>query len=338
MQKLINLTGNSYLTNKAPNHLIIIQHGWLAPWIRATPLGKGLYKFALNNNNNNQYLIHIIRSNSDDYLFGWIKTNDGINNGGQRTGNEIKLILDKYQSIKKISVIGQSLGGLYIRFAIKELYDENKSTFYNNVEPVNFVSLGSPHLGTDDWCRLAMNGSLFKIAKYFQKFGFLPNTLQQLLRLDDDRLLNQMANNKEYLLPLSQFKSRMIYANAINDNRVSASSGLLLPSFNYKNEQKLIQNLFIKHINESKTDKRSIVKDINDFNIKNMNINDGNDLNDNEWYHGLSESMEWKRFIVSMDSNSFVNRKMTHGLLSNPIPSYASCQPVLEHLNQQFQW
>eukprot|EP01084_Bolivina_argentea_P115173 204867_1 len=102
MQKIINGISSTYFTHTNPNHLIVIQHGWIAPWLRATPLGKGLHDMAHKHhqiNNENRYLIHIVRSNSDDYLFGWIKTQDGIHKGGQRTCNEIKAILDEYKTI-----------------------------------------------------------------------------------------------------------------------------------------------------------------------------------------------------------------------------------------------
>ena len=332
MQRFINSVSKSYLTNTNPRHLIVIKHGWLAHGIRATPLAKGLYNFALkkaNNNSKNGYMIHIIGSNCDDYVMGWKKTNDGIHHGGKRAANEIKSILDKYESINKISLIGQSLGGLYIRFAIKELYNFDNDAFYRNVKPCNFVTMGSPHLGTEDWVKIAMNGYLYKFAKYAKQFGIVPSTIEQLINIDNDRLLYDMASNKQFLLPLTKFKNRLIYANSINDNRVSASSGLLLPSYdNYLNEKKYIDDIFDKY---KENNKASIVKSIKP---------DFNDMDEtNKWYHDLAfDSIEWKRFIVQFSNSNFLDKSMAHGLLSNPVPSYTGCQPILEHLTREFEW
>ena len=330
----MNTVSKSYLTTTNPGHLIVIKHGWLAHSIRAIPLAKGLYNHALNkqhtNQNNKGYFIHIIGTNSDDYLMGWRKTNDGINHGGHRASLEIKQILDKYQSINRISIIGQSLGGLYIRYAIKELYDFQNNQFYRNVEPYNFVTMGSPHLGTDDWVKLLMNGYLYRFAKYAKKYGIVPTTLQQLINIDNQSILNEMATNKQYLIPLSAFRNRLIYANAINDNRVSASSGLLLPSYNnYLDEKKYIDNCFDKYKHDKKA---SIVKSIEP---------DVSDIKDKEdkWYKELAfDSIEWKRFIVQFSSSNFWDKSMAHGLLSNPVPSYSACQPILNHLIDQFEW
>ena len=44
----------------------------------------------------------------------------------------------------KVSFIGHSLGGMYLRFALGELYDFFSE---NDIRLVNFVSMATPHLG-----------------------------------------------------------------------------------------------------------------------------------------------------------------------------------------------
>lgn len=188
-------------TTKHPNHLIVLQHGFLAPWIRMTPLFQSMTKFASKSHtvNSKNYLIHVIKSNSNDYVFGWVKTQDGIDKGGRRIYNEITSLTNKYPSINEISMIGGSLGGLYIRYAASLLYKNNQLTGSNGSDDnksnkliaKNLISLGSPHLGIDDW--VPQQPALYPMAKYMQSSRILPRTLSQLLKLD---------NFKEYDKPL----------------------------------------------------------------------------------------------------------------------------------------
>ena len=374
MKKVIidNIT-NSYFTHKDPTHLIVVQHGWMAPWIRATPLAKSLAAAAKTKhslNPDNRCLIHVIRANSDDYVFGWWKTQDGIHRGGQRTTNEIESVLDKHKSINRISLIGQSLGGLYIRYAIKQLYDP-KTGKLRGTDPINFVTLSSPHLGADDRAK-HQNPKLYLMARYLVEFGFLPSTLTQLLRLDhlesddpesDDqiRFLHQMASEEEYLEPLRAFKNRLIYGNVINDHRVSCSSGLMLPSFDYHDEKAMIQEMYREQIEKSQREKRSFVEPLlneraesssrtlqdvlkylkqkkeGDMVLQGMRKEGITEKADNEWFGDLSGSMEWQRFAVTMNTG-FLDRQWAHELLANPYPQISSCQPILEHLEKRFQW
>ncbi len=77
-----------------------------APWIQSYPLGKYISKIAIQKtkvNNDDSYLIHVIRANSSDYVFGFYATCNGIKN-----------ILHKYKSIRNISLIGSSLARLFV--------------------------------------------------------------------------------------------------------------------------------------------------------------------------------------------------------------------------------
>lgn len=77
--------------------------------------------------------LHILVSESNANSF----TYDGIELGGERTANEIERKIEELQDsgheIKKISVIGYSLGGLVARYAIGLLYS-NK--VFEKIQPV----------------------------------------------------------------------------------------------------------------------------------------------------------------------------------------------------------
>eukprot|EP01084_Bolivina_argentea_P269737 458495_1 len=144
-QKIIEkLYKFQFKTSDNPDHLIVIQHGFLAPWIQSYPLGKYFSKIATQKTNiNKSYLIHVIRANSSDYVFGFYATCNGIQKGGTRTCNEIKNILRKYKSIQKISLIGSSLGGLYAREVAKQLYNDKNKGLYSNLIGMNFITLAT---------------------------------------------------------------------------------------------------------------------------------------------------------------------------------------------------
>jgi hypothetical protein len=64
-------------------------------------------------------------------------TYDGIDTGGERVANEIEQRLEELaedgHAIKKISVIGYSLGGLVVRFAVGLLYSRG---VFEKIQPV----------------------------------------------------------------------------------------------------------------------------------------------------------------------------------------------------------
>lgn len=88
-----------------------------------------------------------------------IKTYDGIDVCGRRCIESIREMLEKLEGedkrVDRISFVGYSLGGLVLRFVVGRLYDEGlfvgaiaKDTWKWQLEPVNFLCIATPHLGT----------------------------------------------------------------------------------------------------------------------------------------------------------------------------------------------
>ena len=71
------------------------------------------------------------------------RTLDGVDAGGARVADEVRQVASAY---KTISFVGNSLGGLYARAALRELRDEEKDTFAG-LTPAVFVTTAAPHLG-----------------------------------------------------------------------------------------------------------------------------------------------------------------------------------------------
>ena len=281
----------------------------------------------MRSNNNNGYLIHVIRSNSSDYIFGFYSTCTGIEKGGIRTCNEIKDILIQYPSITKISLIGSSLGGLYIREVVKQLYnDSNKSLCIKNrcLIPMNFITLATPHLGVAN----KIHPIMVKLARIAYNCCLLPRTITDFLTFGKNPKLKQMAKNHKYLKPLELFSNKVIYANSINDNRVSVSSGLILPSYEYKNEEDIMQETYLEDIEYSRSNKQCIIRPFSRY------LHKDNDL----WYSDfMDDSMKWNRFVVSINTG-LTSKIIAHELLSHPNESFHQCQPILQHLSRQFLW
>ncbi|KAI5369303.1 Putative alpha/Beta hydrolase, lipase [Septoria linicola] len=150
------------------------------------------------------------------------KTYDGIEVGGERVVNEIEERIAQLESdghtIRKISITGYSLGGLIARYAIGVLYS---SGLFDRIQPVNFSTFATPHLGV----RTPKRGARSYI---FNVLGAktLSTSGQQMFLVDDFRdtkrpLLSIMADpNSVFVKGLSRFKNKWIYANTMNDRSV----------------------------------------------------------------------------------------------------------------------
>lgn len=100
----------------------------------------------------------------------YAKSFDGINVAGRRLAKEVLDVVQKMAGLKKISFIAHSLGGLFARYAISILYSQQAKETGSGagvmltsggseisrtsglgaiagLEPTNFITLATPHLG-----------------------------------------------------------------------------------------------------------------------------------------------------------------------------------------------
>merc|ERR1712107_931752 len=89
----------------------------------------------------------------------------------------------------------------------------------SRVQPVNFVTLASPHLGITE-IEAVLRAGIFVGGR------LLDETVQDLA-LNSDAMLN--LANETALLALARFQRRVAYANLGSDTWVRACSGLILP-------------------------------------------------------------------------------------------------------------
>jgi len=192
-------------------HLVVIVHG-----MHGTPSSCDNMKNALQSAYPN-IIVYISKCNATT-LFSPLTTHDGIDAGGERLAKEVREVIQHNLSIDKISFIGISLGGLYVRYAIGLLLDL-PITFFN------FITFATPHLGI-------RNHSIFEDAI---SSGMLGRTGIQLMLSDgmagmygmsnSDNLLMQMTTpESKYITGLQRFGNRVLVANTIDDDKVPYDS------------------------------------------------------------------------------------------------------------------
>lgn len=157
--------------------------------------------------------ILVAKSNSGSYTY------DGIETGAERVTQEIETVLQELErdgaTIKKLSVIGYSLGGLIARYAIGLLHSKG---WFEKIQPVNFTTFATPHLGV----RTPLRGYHSQL---WNAFGSrtLSASGRQLFTIDTFRdtkrpILSVLADpDSVFIRALSLFKNRSLYANIIND-------------------------------------------------------------------------------------------------------------------------
>eukprot|EP00934_Nitzschia_sp_Nitz4_P001120 Nitzschia sp. Nitz4//scaffold107_size73032//12908//14512//NITZ4_005756-RA/size73032-processed-gene-0.69-mRNA-1//-1//CDS//3329532581//1120//frame0 len=173
------------------------------------------------------------------------KTQDGVRKGGDRLVEEMKLVIDGEMSKRfpdlfttdkrynvTISILGNSLGGLFGRYAIAKFIerycvkDTSSDSFIldgrYNLSLNIFCTTATPHLGVS-------RHTYVKIPRTAE-IGVahaLGDTGKDIFRLND--LLHQMATSPTFLDPLANFRKRIAYANAYGtDFPVPASTAAFL--------------------------------------------------------------------------------------------------------------
>ena len=146
-------------------------------------------------------------------------TYDGIEVGAERVAQEIEDEFERLERegthIKKLSIVGYSLGGLIARYTIGLLLSRG---WFDKLEPVNFTTFASPHLGVKAPLRgyhtTAWNWIAARTLSESGRQLFLIDSFR-----DDGRpLLSILADPSSiFIKALRRFKNRTLYANIIND-------------------------------------------------------------------------------------------------------------------------
>lgn len=165
-----------------------------------------------------QLLIHATRVNTD-------RTHDGVEAGGLRladdiretvarlngegneNGTDVHINIDnlkplqqskgrqpanKGRKVKRLSLLGFSLGGLYVRYAAAELYEPDTKTMCGGLVPGSLILVASPHLGVR---RFGVYRFVPEAVRGVKVFG---DTVREMMLMDDDGILERMSRDDEY--------------------------------------------------------------------------------------------------------------------------------------------
>jgi hypothetical protein len=246
-------------------HLIVLVHGWMGSPLELDYLKQTLLRQAQQQQQQQQQqeeqhvvLVHAAQSNNG-------QTMDGIANGGHRLAREINEWIQSIQNQIEdeattanskaeqghktrisLSIVGNSLGGLYARYALSEIFmfqNNPNSTTTNQVIPALFVTTATPHLGVaaphtyislPNWLEytvariIGTTGlDLFRIQHHHN-----PNNNASSKQPQMD-ILQQMTVDPKFTNPLRQFQYRIAYANAhYTDFQVPCSTAAFLSNNN----------------------------------------------------------------------------------------------------------
>ncbi|XP_025621871.1 uncharacterized protein [Arachis hypogaea] len=228
--------------NNGPEHLLVLVHGIMSSSSDWTYTEAELTKHLGKN-----FLIYASSSNT------YTKTFSGIDEAGKRLADEVMQVVKKTKSLKRISFLAHSLGGLFARYAVAVLYSPDTSTsgqlgdpqnctmensertnfskggLIAGLEPINFITLATPHLGVRGKNQLPFLFGVTILEKIAAPVAslFVGQTGTQLFLTDGNPnkppLLLRMASDCEdgkFISALGTFRFRTVYANVSYDHMV----------------------------------------------------------------------------------------------------------------------
>lgn len=211
-------------------------------------------------------------------------TFDGVDLMGERLAEEVVNVVKNWPGLHKISFVAHSLGGLIARYAIGRLYelsarigiaDQNESSSgleANNsakppelcyeariagLEPVNFITFATPHLGSRGHKQLPLLCGLpFLERSASQTAHWIAGRSGKHLFLTDNDsgkppLLLRMVEDSDdlkFMSALRAFKRRVAYANANYDHIVGWSTSSIRRQHELPKAKLLMKNEKYPHI------------------------------------------------------------------------------------------
>ncbi|XP_042067756.1 uncharacterized protein LOC121811052 isoform X3 [Salvia splendens] len=189
-----------------------------------------------------KFLVHVSSCNM------YTKTFTGIDGAGRRLADEVMEVVKKEDSLKMISFLAHSFGGLIARYATAVLYTPNVFSDYPDdtatnsetssssnggliagLEAINFITLATPHLGVRGRKQLPFLLGLPFLEKIAPPIApiFTGQTGSQLFLTDEEAdkppLLLRMTSDCDegkFLSALAAFRCRVLYANVSYDHMV----------------------------------------------------------------------------------------------------------------------
>ncbi|CAI0402925.1 unnamed protein product [Linum tenue] len=218
-----------------PEHLVVMVNGLVgssADWRYAA--GQFVKKHP------DKLVVHRSECNSSKLTF------DGVDLMGERLAEEVLSLVRRRPEVRKISFVAHSLGGLIARYAVARLYEQSPKVVQSGdamqgadkkpyedriagLEPINFITFASPHLGSRGHKQFPILCGLPFLERQASQTAHLiaGRTGKHLFLTDNDHgkppLLLRMVNDSDelkFISALCAFKRRVLYANANFDYMV----------------------------------------------------------------------------------------------------------------------
>ena len=216
-------------------HFVLCQHGLLGNQSDFQNLAEHFHSLP-----GNPVEVLILKSSS-----GVTQTLDGVAQGGSRCMSEIMNLLKTGLIPKhsKLSLVGHSLGGLYLRYALREI-EKNHSGLWDEfcVKRNLCIFLATPHLGIEcsSWViRNSVNFLFRHVSKTAEDLS-----LQSTVLTD---LADELGINS-----LNAFNRIILYGNVCGDNLVSIVSSLIIRQGSFVPETAISTQTIIKEVDLSK--------------------------------------------------------------------------------------
>ncbi|GMH33536.1 hypothetical protein BSKO_01370 [Bryopsis sp. KO-2023] len=166
-------------------------------------------------------------------------SHDGVEACGQKLAREVRRIVGEHKSLKRISFVAFSIGGLFSRYACGVAFDPKTKTVFG-LEPCHFLSIASPHLGchVEGEAQVPFIGWGLRVPyvdmvlkPVFDLFAASVTKIMygasgRHLFLDDGdaateptilKLVLDIPGEGHFFSSLAQFRTRVCYANACGD-------------------------------------------------------------------------------------------------------------------------
>eukprot|EP01040_Poterioochromonas_malhamensis_P004005 gene4005-4284_t len=191
----------------------------------------------MGSSNDLTYLAQKLRD--EGYLVLQSKANElqhsllGIADGAKKLKEEVLTVQSKNPKLERISLIGNSLGGLFARYAVMLLFDETSNTMHGLI-PESFMTIATPHLGVrrytffEDY-HLPRPPNVLRtvVSSLFLQSG------KDLFGTDkasfNQSLVYRLATDNSFLKPLQSFSRLRLYANVHLDFMVPLGTAAILP-------------------------------------------------------------------------------------------------------------
>ncbi|GJQ09317.1 hypothetical protein GpartN1_g1108.t1 [Galdieria partita] len=164
------------------------------------------------------------------------KTTDGICKGGSRLAEAVRAFCPKYPSLRSISFVGFSLGGLYVRYALFLLMDQcsPEKSLICGLNPRNILLVASPNLGVSGFGPFRYFPRVLQVAVV----TFLGETIRELFLLDRKKFdgyvpLLWAMTEEAFIAALAKFPRRFLFANVRYDVEVPYGTAALQPSIRH---------------------------------------------------------------------------------------------------------